>query len=218
MPGPIALGIGALFALVGYKAYTAFFSMAAYRDKAKADTVAAPPGFLQLAGRPSPSLRFFRINDAVMGGRSSSALEARADRSLLFSGTIDTNGGGFASCRTLGDDAPLGLVPRTRAIYVDAAGDGQRHKATLHTADSWSFRTSWAHDFVASKKRTTHRLLLSDFKGSRGPRRVKGAPPVDPEAVTGLGFSLSLLSDSGEPNPDFGPGPFKLQVYGVRAE
>ena len=50
----------------------------------------------------------------------------------------DSTGGGFCACRTLGDDAPLGLPAAMSALLVDATGDGQRHKLTLHTADSWA--------------------------------------------------------------------------------
>ena len=50
---------------------------------------------LQLNGVP---LVWRRVDDIVMGGRSSSAL--RSDRGgLVFSGSINTNGGGFASWR-----------------------------------------------------------------------------------------------------------------------
>ena len=41
---------------------------------------------------------------------------------------------------------------------------------------------------------------------------------LDPTAITGLGFSLSLYSADGDPNPQFGPGPFSLQAHSVRVE
>ena len=34
----------------------------------------------------------------------------------------------------------------------------------------------------------------------------------------GLGFSLSLYSADGDPNPQFGPGPFSLQAHSLRVE
>ena len=133
-----------------------------YRASTMAQSVAVPHSWLQVLehARQSP-LEFFRINDEVMGGKSTSALEFR-DSSLVFSGTINTNGGGFASARTLGDDEPLGLRSGTQtALLVDVTGDGQRHKLTLHTADSWTMTVPvWTHDFIASQKRTTYRLAL----------------------------------------------------------
>ena len=85
----------------------------------------------------------------------------------------DSTGGGFCSCRTLGDDAPLGLPAAMSALLVDATGDGQRHKLTLHTADSWAMSVpTWAADFIPGK-RTTHRLPLASFVPSIRGRVLK---------------------------------------------
>ena len=85
----------------------------------------------------------------------------------------DATGGGFCSCRTLGDDAPLGLPAAMSALLVDATGDGQRHKLTLHTADSWAMSVpTWAADFIPGK-RTTHRLPLASFVPSIRGRVLK---------------------------------------------
>lgn len=137
--------------------------------------------------------------------------------SLVFSGSISTKGGGFANCRTLGDEAPLGLAPGTAtALLVDATGDGQLYKVTLHTADSWSMSVpAWSHDFLTSRERATHRLRLRDFTPSRQGKPVPGYE-LDAGQVTGVGFSLSLYTAGGKPNPNFGDGPFRLEIHGVR--
>ena len=162
-------------------------------------------------------LKFFRINDEVMGGRSISSMDYSPADGLLFSGEINTNGGGFASCRTLGDDVPLGLSNGTQsALIVDATGDGQLHKVMLYTADSWQMSTpSWAHDFLAAKKRSTYRLPLSAFVPSKQGRVARGVQ-LNGAEITGIGFSLSLYSADGKPNPSFGAGPFRPHVHGVR--
>jgi len=217
----------ALLGLGCFKGIRLFRQVQAYKAGTKAVNVTTPLGFLALKGtgflaRDTPlgaQLSFFRINDEVMGGRSSSSLSVRGS-SLVFAGEINTNGGGFCSCRTLGDDAPLGLPAAASALLVDATGDGQRHKLTLHTADSWAMSVpTWTQDFVPpAGRRTTHRLPLEGFVPTKQGRLVKEHPPLSPEAVTGLGFSLSLYTASGEPNPQFGPGPFSLEVHGVRVE
>ena len=226
-----ALGIsvvGALCAaLLGFgcfKAVRLVSQIKAYKEGTKAVNVTLPADFLALQGgllgggaaigRP---LTFFRINDEVMGGKSTSSL-AVSGRTLEFSGEINTNGGGFCSCRTLGDDAPLGMPAAMSALLVDATGDGQRHKLTLHTADSWAMSVpTWAADFIPGK-RTTHRLPLASFVPSiRGrvlkvtqltltrtpnsnpnphPHPLQGLT-LDPAAITGMGFSLSLYSADG---------------------
>jgi hypothetical protein len=202
---------------LGCKVYTFTASIKAYRDETKSQWVAAPQGFLQLVA-PSPKaakkeLRFFRINDVVMGGRSTSSISCA--RSLVFEGRINTTGGGFASCRTLGDETRLGLQRTSTALLVDAAGDNQRYKLTLHIADSWSMGTpAWSRDFVAAPERTVHRLEFADFTAARQGRPVRAT--LDVSKVTGIGFSLSLYDQDGAPNPDFGPGPFRLEVFGVK--
>ena len=52
---------------------------------------------------PGPPLRWYVLNDVVMGGRSTSGVNVTEDGSLKFSGEISLVGGGFASCRTLID-------------------------------------------------------------------------------------------------------------------
>ena len=175
--------VGALCAaLLGFgcfKAVRLVSQIKAYKEGTKAVNVTLPADFLALQGgllgggaaigRP---LTFFRINDEVMGGKSTSSL-AVSGRTLEFSGDINTNGGGFCSCRTLGDDAPLGLPAAMSALLVDATGDGQRHKLTLHTADSWAMSVpTWAADFIPGK-RTTHRLPLASFVPSIRGRVLK---------------------------------------------
>ena len=211
--GPFA-GVGiALAAYTGFRLCGFLWGMHRYRVTTKEAWVAAPTSFFKLHDAPSPALRFFRINDEVMGGKSTSEIEL-SDRGLIFTGTINTNGGGFASCRTLGDDAPLGLRDGS-TLHVDAAGDGQLYKVVLHTSDSWAMAVpSWSHDFIAGK-RTTHRLPLSAFIPSSQGRVMKGRT-LNAAEVTGIGFSLSLYTADGKANPKFGDGPFKLEVRGVR--
>ena len=76
-----------------------------YREKTKSETVLVPSKqFLQIidpSRQSQEDYKFFRINDEVMGGKSVSALSFTNGEGLLFSGNINTNGGGFASCRTL---------------------------------------------------------------------------------------------------------------------
>ena len=94
--------VGALCAaLLGFgcfKAVRLVSQIKAYKEGTKAVNVTLPADFLALQGgllgggaaigRP---LTFFRINDEVMGGKSTSSL-AVSGRTLEFSGEINTNG------------------------------------------------------------------------------------------------------------------------------
>jgi hypothetical protein len=64
-------------------------------------------------------LRWYCLNDLVMGGKSSSMLEKLADGSLRFSGNINTDGGGFASCRgcpATAPGAPITVSPTAKGV------------------------------------------------------------------------------------------------------
>ena len=113
----------------------------------------------------------------------------------------DATGGGFCSCRTLGDDAPLGLPAAMSALLVDATGDGQRHKLTLHTADSWAMSVpTWAADFIPGK-RTTHRLPLASF-----------VPSIRGRVLKVIQLTLTLIRTP-KPNPNPNPHPHPHQGY-----
>ena len=85
-----------------YKLYKSVKNITTYKDQAKKEKIEMPmKGFCQLPVTPkSSSISFFRINDGVMGGKSKS--ELKEYDGLEFSGEINTNGGGFASFRSLG--------------------------------------------------------------------------------------------------------------------
>ena len=220
---PLKAALALLAVLVAARTGVFIHSIRAYREKTKADRCLAPRTFLSLPAGSAPvrRLEFFKINDEVMGGRSTSSVTAKGG-DVTFSGVINTNGGGFASFRTLGarsagsdDEAPLGLPAECATVEVAATGDGRRYKVTLHVADSWAMSLPvWGADFVTRGGRQTFRLPLRSFVPTRQGRVVK-APPLSAAAVTGVGFSLSLYTADGKPNKEFGDGPFELTVHGV---
>jgi len=203
----------AIGVFLSYRGYRFITGMLEFKARAKADTCRAPPSFLSLPHGQSRPLQLFRLNDGVMGGKSSSTLSSTHE-GVEFKGEINTNGGGFASFRTLGDEAPLGLPRESAALVVDATGCGQNYKMTLHTADSWTMSVpSWGSNFRAGARRK-HRLPLKGFVASKQGRVVTGAS-LDAAEVTGMGFALSLYTADGKPNKQFGDGPFKLVVHSV---
>jgi len=217
MPGAIscaAAAVGLLVAVGTWRIGSILRRVRGYRDSAKA-AAKAVDGF-QLMGASSDrlkELKWFVIDDQVMGGRSSSAI-LPVHNSIEFAGCINTTGGGFSSCRTLGDDEPLGFPGSANAIEVTAVADARQYKLTLHTADSWTMSVpSWAHDFHASTpgKRQTWRLPLKDFVPSKQGKPVRGAT-LDPSQITGVGINLSLYNMHGKPNLHFGDGPFKVII------
>ena len=69
-----------------------------YMEECKAKHV---PGLGIASSALTAPLRWYVLNDVVMGGQSTSRVDTMEDGSLKFSGEISLVGGGFATCRTL---------------------------------------------------------------------------------------------------------------------
>eukprot|EP00443_Scrippsiella_acuminata_P072079 CAMPEP_0115447210 /NCGR_PEP_ID=MMETSP0271-20121206/39852_1 /TAXON_ID=71861 /ORGANISM="Scrippsiella trochoidea, Strain CCMP3099" /LENGTH=225 /DNA_ID=CAMNT_0002873281 /DNA_START=39 /DNA_END=716 /DNA_ORIENTATION=- len=219
MPGLVscACGIFGVAAAFGALRLVSFVRrIKDYRSTAKGAALAAPSGFA-IAGATAArakELHWFVIDDQVMGGKSQSALEMTDAGTIEFAGTINSNGGGFSSCRTLGDEGPLGFPASAHSIEVTAAGDGRQYMLTLHTADSWTMSVpSWAHAFSTAPagREQTHRLKLKDFVPRKQGQPVKGVE-LDPANVTGVGLSRTRFGLDGKPINDFEDGPFKVTL------
>ena len=68
-----------------------------------------------------PGKRWITVNDNVMGGRSKGGFTFKGDR-LLFTGSTNTNGGGFSSIRTR--PGALGLSGK-EGVMIRFKGDGR---------------------------------------------------------------------------------------------
>ena len=67
-------------------------------------------------------LKWYVIDDVVMGGRSKSSVSADKDGKMQFQGSLSTVGGGFCSCRTH-EDAAIAAATTT-ASSAEAGGGG----------------------------------------------------------------------------------------------
>lgn len=66
-------------------------------------------------------LKWYVIDDVVMGGQSSSSVKATDDNKLIFAGKLSTIGGGFCSCRTHEDPA-IASAPKVGGGDGDGGG------------------------------------------------------------------------------------------------
>ncbi|MEL7729555.1 CIA30 family protein [Citromicrobium bathyomarinum] len=78
---------------------------------------------------PSEFARWDVINDGVMGGLSKGHIE-QVDGALSFSGTINTNGGGFTSLRRM---VPEGAMAGARRLRITYAADERTYEVTLRS-------------------------------------------------------------------------------------
>jgi hypothetical protein len=181
---------------------------------------------LTMAGQ---ALSWYRLDDGVMGGKSDTQQHVTEDGVLHFDGTINTEGGGFASIRTM---LPPGVLPSTRtaAIRLRVLGDGKTYKlfltdgtagGPLSRSPSWQADIPTRNDGTWQDVRVPLDSLLPNFGGGvrRNPNEDKANYTFVAEEMNQIGLMLSLKLSNGEPNPKetFGEGifPFSLRVHSV---
>lgn len=178
----------------------------------------------------SYSLSWHRLDDGVMGGQSETTHCTSSDGKLVFKGTINSNGGGFASIRT---PIPDGVFTKyTTGIKLRYKGDGKTYKFILNDGNRsaggpFGRSPSWQVDLptVADEWRETilsFKDLLPSFGGgtrNRSFEQGKTNYRFDATEMRQMGLMLSLRRSNGDANPieTFGEGvfPFRLEVASI---
>ncbi len=129
-----------------------------------------------------------------------------AGSSIVFSGSINMDGGGFASCKT-----PIRVPATCTAVRIRVRGDGHLFKFTMRDGVGGP---TFQHDFTTSPDAIqVHELSFSEFRPSWRGRACSSCSLVVSDMAE-AGFMLSLKNSKGEPNPTFGTGtfPFHIQI------
>jgi len=144
-------------------------------------------------------LQWQQFNDNVMGGQSSSAF-AWQDRCLIFSGFVNTNGGGFASIRTESDpDLAQNFTGIIKPmISIEIQGDQQRYQLGVQTQAKLNY---WV-DVDSPAQWQTLSFPLTRFVAKRRGHPVKDAAPLEVTDITGFNLMISHGQH----------GPFELQI------
>ena len=143
----------------------------------------------------STGLNWRIVNDNVMGGRSRGNFEISA-QSLSFFGATNTNGGGFASIRSL-LNSPIPSDSKRIKLWVK--GDGRIYTVVLREVrSSVSF---WATFESKNKLWQEVSLPLVNFWPNWRGRRLDHRS-VDPAAIREIGVMIYDGQD----------GPFTLEV------
>ncbi len=149
-------------------------------------------------------VEWFVVNDNVMGGRSRGGFETE-EGVLRFTGSTNTNGGGFSSIRT----QPVRFDLSSHAgIRLKVKGDGRRYTWRLTTDARFRGRlvSFWA-DFDTEKgKWTTVDIPFENFEPKFRGFELNGPPP-DPANISGMGLMIYDNRD----------GPFEMHVERVSA-
>ena len=173
---------------------------------------------------PSGSkLRWWCLNDGIMGGKSRSEVTATDGGGLAFSGVVSTDGGGFVSCRG-GKLAPGELLPYDAIAVTTSGGAAQTVRLRLDTVAARESRgtgvpsASWSASFVCPVERTTTVLLLADFvptwRGRPLSRDLAGSLSESAvlSGVETVGLMLSYVRGPNRARFGDGEHAFRLQL------
>jgi hypothetical protein len=172
---------------------------------------------------------FERIDDAIMGGISTSALrDVPREPYASWSGVCRIDGGGFCGMRTLAFEEPLQVGKNADGFYVDCRltsdNEPERRvwKMTTRTERSRGEELYQAQ-FTLPKNNTNGewtriQIPFSIFRLVRGPRMVQGGTPLNTTGgIYQIGLSLSKfqLSQNTSEIENFRPGFFELQLKAI---
>jgi len=154
--------------------------------------------------REPGSLEWFVVNDDVMGGRSSGGFELN-DGSLVFTGSINTLGGGFSSIRSRG---PRMDLSEYSGIRLRVRGDGRRYSWQLRTNVMYRGRELgyWSEFETTAGQWLGIDLPFAEFVPKFRGNKLDVAPP-NPADIRGMGLMISDGKD----------GPFAIAVDSVQA-
>ena len=176
------------------------------------------------------------LDDAIMGGSSSSAMHSVSRSSRddgytgCWKGDLIFQGGGFcgirspviaaetASSRT---DKVCGTTGSTEGIAfrmrIRNGGERMRLKATIKTssnidANEYAYQTS----FIVTPNTTEIRLPLDSFVAVKKASTLSGAPPLRASEIRSVGFVYSRFEMNGLRNRLCCAGSFEIEMSAIR--
>lgn len=140
------------------------------------------------------------VNDNVMGGRSLGRVMVR-DGLLKFEGSINTQGGGFASIRRT---VELGELVGAKAVSLRLKGDGRQYRLTLRDDKQVRGRAvSYQATFPTYTKGQWQNVRI-DLEGLRA--SIFGQPIAAGELDLASVWSIGIIIADGQ------DGPFSLHL------
>ena len=149
----------------------------------------------------NPATNWITVNDNVMGGRSEGGFSFNKKR-LIFSGTTNTNGGGFSSIRTNPSDFSLG---DKEGLHIRYKGDGRTYKLGVRLEGK---SVSYRSNFTTGNGWQEVRIPFDEMDVSwRGRPLSKDEYPLIKSKICSIEFMIYDKQD----------GPFKLQVDWIKS-
>ena len=141
------------------------------------------------------------VNDSVMGGRSRGNLEI-TDEKLVFTGSTNTNGGGFSSIRSKRLRLNFGDHEKLR---IKLRGDGREY--TFRVNSSRTPVSYWSKFQTTANQWEEIELPFSSFWPNWRGRKLN-QPAISPSEITALGIMIYDGQD----------GPFRLEVDWIKVD
>jgi monofunctional biosynthetic peptidoglycan transglycosylase len=133
--------------------------------------------------------RWRAVDDVVMGGRSSSRMEATPEGTCVFTGELSLeNNGGFASVRRAAEQVALAGAS---SVVLRVRGDGKTYRLRFRTKGGYDVPSYQADFETVAGEWIDVTLDLVDFELKWRGRAVPDAPLLDPSAVHGLGLLIA---------------------------
>ena len=181
--------------------FTFFFHAAGKSDKIKSFDDMEPLPLIFDFSADDIHEKWIVVNDNVMGGRSKGGFEFKNEK-LVFSGSTNTNGGGFSSIRTI----PIEFYFNDKTgLHIRYKGDGRTYKLGVRMeGKSFSYRTN----FDTGNGWQEARIPFDNMDVSwRGRPLSKAEHPLLTSKIRSIEFMIYDKQD----------GPFKLQVDWIKS-
>lgn len=158
-----------------------------------------------------------RMDDVIMGGKSSSVIEAAPDVGATvarWKGDLIIEGGGFCGARTKKlDNCDLSAYD---GVTLRVKGDGSIFKMNIKTTDQLDSPESTYQTTFDTVDGQWHEVTLPwhNFVPVKRAQSDPDGPALDPSKIAKFGLVLSRFEYNKMPNPVYKPGPFELLIDG----
>ena len=155
--------------------------------------------------------RWERLDDVIMGGKSSSELKLEANGDgFTWSGELIVEGGGFCGARSLPAKMDLSKFD---GICLKVRGHGQTLKLNIKTDDLNEPEDTYQATFDVPEDGEWATVFLPwhSFVPVKRARAVPGGAPLNPSCIRQFGLVYSRFSFNGFANPNYEPGPFQIE-------
>ncbi len=143
------------------------------------------------------------VNDSVMGGLSEGTVHY-ADGHMVFSGALNTEGGGFSSIRT---PVPPGIYAKTQGMKLRVRSDDRTYKLSIRTSLRYRGRQIAFQAPLNIPKTKQWTDISLDFS--------ELIPTLFGQALSGAVFAPETIEEVGFIIADGKNGPFQLDIQSI---